>query len=418
MPANSTTPDRQSDQILIIGNYRQTLTAIRSLAAEGYQLVLGVDGDAAGSEHSRHTREVWPHPPITANKITFASALIELLTQRKDIAFLFPVGEDEMIAIIGIRQRLPAHVKILMPAAKTVQTCLDKSAMLQVVDHLHIPQARHATVSSLNELHTAADRIGYPLVIKPTDSSFKLLGGKAVICPHAAALHTLLSSWPVGERRLIVQRHAGGVRHNVYFFATNGKLIQASQVRIFRTDQPDDTGLAVSGVTVALDPKLEKHCRTLLRHLDYTGMGCVQFQVDEENDTLSFLELNPRLGANFAIAYKAGLNLPKMAIELAEGRLDTTAPEYNKPCKVGLHYAWTHGELLALKNAIANEGVSLKAFLSRLLLVGRTFVTSSVHVTWSWKDPLPTLYLYKELLHIPLKRIWPFTASAENKKNS
>jgi len=392
--------DTSSISILIIGNYRQTLMVVRSLDGRGYRLIVGNDGDTARVEHSRHVAEVWNHPPAGADKAAFLAALEALLSRRRDIAFLYPVGEDEMLAVSDAYTRLSARAGILMPVPDVVRTCLDKSLMLGVADGLDIPQAPHATVSSLDGLHAAAGRIGFPLVVKPTDSGFRLLGRKAVICRHSDDMESAFSTWPVDGRRLIVQRHAGGVRHNVYFFAVDGKLVQASQVRILRTDKPDDTGLAVSGVTVPLDPELDGYCRRLLEHLAYTGAGCIQFLVDGENGHVSFLELNPRLGANSAVVYRAGLDLPAMAFGLAQGCFDAAAAEYRRSCRTGVHYAWTQGELLALKKAIANRDLGPLEVLARLLVVARTFVTSSVHITWSWKDPLPTLLLYLDLLNL------------------
>lgn len=393
--------------ILVIGNLRQTLTVVRALAREGRRLIVGVGDETAYAEYSRYTDEVWCHPDVVSSRAEFVAALQALLSSRPDIKCLFPVGEDEMLALGEVYARLSGQIKILMPAPATVQTCVHKPTMLRIVDELDIPQAPHALVSSCEQLLQAAARIGYPVIAKPTDSSVSLWGRKALIFEDPAAARSRFSSWPVEAQQLIVQRHAGGPRHNVYFFAVDGEWVRASEVKILRTDRPDDTGLAVSGVTVAINPELEAYCRRLVKRLNYTGMGCIQFLFDEEHQRVSFLELNPRLGANFAIVYHAGFNLPKMALDLADGRFDANACEHQAPCRVGLHYAWTQGELLALKNAIVNECPGPRTTLGRLLLIARTCFGSSVHITWFWKDPVPTILLYFDLLPSPLRWMLP-----------
>ncbi|MBE9503441.1 MAG: ATP-grasp domain-containing protein [Proteobacteria bacterium] len=205
-------------------------------------------------------------------------------------------------------------------------------------------------------------------------------------------------------KKLLVQRHVPGPRHNVYFFAVAGRIINLSEVKILRTDATDGTGLAVSGVTIAITPELENYCHAMVRYLNYSGIGCVQFIVDATHNFMSFLELNPRLGANFAIVYHAGLDLPKMAIDLVNGRYNVESTSREEPCKVGLHYAWTLGELLSLKESLLTGKTGMgKAFI-RLVTIAKTALTSRVHVMWSWKDPLPTILLSIRLLPSALHR--------------
>jgi len=66
----------------------------------------------------------------------------------------------------------------------------------------------------------------------------------------------------------------------------------------------------------------------------------------------------------------------------------------------GLVYAWTYGDLRGLLAAWRDERISRReaARWARDLLA--TLGRASVHMTWRWDDPMPTLMLYAR--HLPL----------------
>lgn len=79
-----------SSKVLVIGNYCQTITVIRSLARAGYYIIVGCDEKRVFTQYSRHTSEVWRHPDITKSEEDFIAALTKFLARRQDIALVFP----------------------------------------------------------------------------------------------------------------------------------------------------------------------------------------------------------------------------------------------------------------------------------------------------------------------------------------
>src|SRR5262249_5798577 len=98
-----------SRKILILGNFRQTVTVIRSLARAGFTPIIGRDGGASFTEYSRYTAEVWVHPRVGQTD-AFLSALVTFLGARKDISFLFPVGETVLRCLALHPEQIPRAV--------------------------------------------------------------------------------------------------------------------------------------------------------------------------------------------------------------------------------------------------------------------------------------------------------------------
>ncbi len=87
-------------------------------------------------------------PNIAAGISPFIDALKRYLSQREDISLIFPVGENELLALCDAYESLSSKVVILMCSPQKVRTCLDKAEMLQIADKLGIPQASHTSVTS------------------------------------------------------------------------------------------------------------------------------------------------------------------------------------------------------------------------------------------------------------------------------
>jgi hypothetical protein len=132
----------------------------------------------------------------------------------------------------------------------------------------------------------------------------------------------------------------------------------------------------------------------------------VQFLVDEAQGTISLLELNPRLDATCAIPYYCGYDFPAVAVELAAyGRqLASTRPanDSNYPHRRGV---WTSGDLTRLGQDIRAQRVSWGEIRGRLVQITRSFWMADFHLTWSWRDPLPTCCVYAEMLRAAFRQI-------------
>ena len=335
--------ERATKTILLLGNRRQSLTVIRSLAAQGWKIIAAVNrGDDRNyhSHRSRFVSETWVHDDYHMNLNLFVTQLVNRLTTGEPIRAIFPVDEAAIRCIEKIRKQLPSPVVPVMANSQAIKTCLDKPSMFSVCEAMGVPVRQYHIAQSEAEVRQFATQLGYPLIIKPLDEETIAFGIKAEIVRDENQLEGLDSKIGLENRRLMVQEYATGPRHNVYFAAAEGKLVAAAEVKIARTDRQDGTGLAVSGRTVPPTKSLWQDTEALCSALNYHGVGCARFLVDADQNTRMFLELNPRLGANFAAVDHAGLHLARLAVEIALG---DELPDSSKVSdyRVGQSFAWT-----------------------------------------------------------------------------
>ncbi len=381
---------------LVLGDYRQTLAVVRALDGRGYRVVAGI-ADSAPSQvrWSRRVSQRWQHPQIDED---FAPVLREAI-ERFRPAVVFPVGDREIAWFGRHRDELP-DVPIAAPDVAITTECQDKVALMRRAGDHGVPHAPYRVVASPAELQAAVEEIGFPVFVKPHDPLLRIFGEKGIGCDDEQALAARFAEWPEPHRKLIVQRYAHGPRHNVYFAAHRGELLGAVEVEIIRTDRRDGTGLAVDGRAVAPNPELIAATETLAESMKYTGVGCTQFLVAGDG-TVSFLELNPRLGANYVVAHRAGLDLASIAVDLARDR-NVVVP----PLRTGVRYAWTLGDIDGLKEEIRGGGLESGDVVRWIGALIATAARARVHVTWKLDDPAPALVLaYRSLLRPLVRRL-------------
>lgn len=396
MSANSA---RAKRSVLLLGNYRPTLTVARTLAGDGFNVVLGLDDDPAGSaQHSRHVHEIWDHPGLHVDEgLAFGTALRAVLASRPDIGILYPVTEAMVRWMAENEARLPANVLVASPPAAVVLPCLDKLRMAECATLEDVPCQPFAAVSSVDELRISADRLGYPLVIRPLDHLLRIGVKKAVIVTGPAHLAETLPAWPEGHHALLLQTFARGERRDLYFAADGGHIFRFLEARIVRTDSYDGTGLSVEGEIVEPSRLLTEYTARMARRLGYSGIGCAQFLVDRATGHVSFLEINPRIAGSHRCTEEMGMDLTRLSIALAaKTAAGQKAAAFAYPA--GARYAWTYGDLGGLKGALASREIGAFRAIAWLARAAKTFLRADFHLSWDRADPWPTLLLFASQL--------------------
>ncbi len=374
-----------NETVLVIGDYQQTIAVVRSLARSGRTVIVGEHSRRAFAALSRHTHGTWKHPD-PQRTAEFTAALDALLARRRDIRWIFPVGESDLLALVACRDQLKHRVQMAMPPPHTMTACLDKPTSYEIANQLKIPQARSATAQDFLDLQACVSEIGIPLVVKCPDSTRLLDGRKALIIRSDDAFARWRVTLADARYPLVVQSWFNGARHNCQFAAVDGRITAYFEQRVLRTDEPDGTGFGIEGISVPPSRDLYAYTAALTEYLRYDGIGCAQFLVNDDDDTCAFLELNPRLDATCELAVRCGVDLPRFALE----------PAASSPSayRVGRRFHWLLGNLRALSALIKDDAPARHAIGAALRETAAAHWRADYKLTWEWTDPLPSLFMY------------------------
>ena len=408
-------------RVLVLGDYRQTVTVVRSLGRAGFEVTLGTDDARSSSGKSRYVTDVWVYDNATPQR--FCNSLEAFLrNERPD--FVFTIGESQLRRLIDAGPRLEPLSTWVNPEFATVARCFDKGALYELAPSLDIPTVPWARFTNVEDWRSRAGAMGFPVVVKRKDSAGQVLERKALIFREAAQFEAFLAELPRDPDRdsLLLQRYAAGVRHNCHVAAADGRLLAYFQQKVLRTDEPDDTGIGVAGVSVAPSAVLRGHCEAMTRALRYTGIGCIQFLVDERSGNAAFLEFNARMDSTAALPYRMGLDYPLLAMHLAAyrkarliGRNDArrllpppVAPGYPE----GRAYHWLYGDLKTCLVELRAGRIGIGRAAAWLADMARRSL-ASYHLTFDWRDPLPTLHMFwRKFFEAPLRRRLPVLRAA------
>lgn len=377
-------PDRPA--VLLLGNYRPALAISRALQPAGFHIIQGLEGDEGGCETSRHVAESWDHPQLAEGRSKFVGALDAYLRSRGDIGYVFPVSEEFVHALTRSNWSPPDGVKLIGPDSETVDLFSSKQRSLECARRCGVETLPFAIVSDFSAMLEKAAEIGFPVIIRPLGTTARLGHKKAVFAESPAQLQEAMPAWPAGHRELLLQRFATGSRHNVYFAARHGRLVASVESRILRTNHPDGTGLAVSGVTVAPTPVLTQATEALAMSANYTGIGLAQYMLDPATGRSCFIELNPRVSGSHAVPEDAGVPLSLLAIQLADAAREE--PDFIAG-KSGLRYVWFCGDVIGIKNAVKRGEIGLGRAIAAMALSIFDAFRADIHMVFRRDDPLP-----------------------------
>lgn len=393
---NSMTNKLGEPAVLLLGNYRPTMPVAKTFKNRGFKVIASLAGCDRGAEYCRYVDEIWDHPPLLERTQRFTDALNTFLLRNPNIETIVPVAEEYVRLFSTVGLELSRPVNILTNRKDTVTLCLDKVKLLTKASSIGLPVAPFILVDCLDRILDAGKAFGYPLVIRPEQSTNRLLGKKAITVNNANEVVDQLTQWPIGHENLLVQRKVQGIRHNIYFAARRGSIERYLHSKILRTDRQDGSGLAVEGLTIKPDPALMKFSKTLIADLKYSGIGCVQYLVDEQVGDIHFLEINPRIAGNHVLPEYCQLGLSDWFIENTIDPANSSSDE--RFGSTGVRYSWLAGDLQGLKIAWLQKEVSLPQATFWMFRALKTYFRSDLDIMINRNDPKPGIFALMEVI--------------------
>jgi hypothetical protein len=342
---------KRSDWVLVAGDSRGAVAAVRALAAAGYRVGVTVSGRGSMAAASRSCHRRVPVPDAVADPAGFAAAVRRELASRTYLAML-PATD-------------PAIVALELPAA----ALMDKEAWAPLARAAGLEVPPTEVFESRAALLAAAGRLAYPAIAKPSLKRFTAtrLGQPADIgrLPDVAA-------------RILVQPFLDDQLHGVIGLAWRGEIVAAAQFRYERV-WPFPCGTMSAAVTVDPDDRLLAGFASML-----TGFDGI-FHADLAGPYL--LDLNPRIHAALPLAEAAGARLIEAYCELMRGGSSRAARG-----RAGVRFRWIEGDMRSIIRAFRDGRLDASGALGAIRPR-----RGDVLGVESLRDPLPMLQRFHRI---------------------
>ncbi len=362
----------------------------RSLEAAGFTVV-GTHEPGRFRGRSRYCPSPLRTPSPELSPDLFLEA-VERICRTHGIDAVLPGDDERSTRLLVTRLPRPGGAVVVGPDAEQYNLVCDKGNLHDTARAAGLDTPRAATVglsdrgepdwpplpSVVKPRWAPAEGRGIPLRRSAVSVSTPAERDAAVALIHAAEIDALIEERIVGKAWRI-------------HFVTDGRQTFAIPVITVRSFPPDAGESSVQVVPWSSPAELYAATDRLIAYLGYKGPGSFQFL---ERDGRFYLhDVNLRLPSSVGLSIAAGLDMPRLAVEVALG-LETTL---SGPVHYGARYVALEGELKSLLLRIRSREP-----LSSIWEVASDIALAAVSPRrvldqFSVTDPLPTLALAAQL---------------------
>jgi predicted ATP-grasp superfamily ATP-dependent carboligase len=348
------------DALVLDGHARQALVATRTLGRHGLQVATAECSELCDSLFgvptfaSRWSARTNRLPSYHDDPNAYAQAVIDLACAHP-ARVVIPSMDGSVAALRSWRSCFEQHgVALALASESALDAANDKKQTLASAVELGIPCPRTIPIECADDTRAALAEVGYPAVIKPTQSwvsnadSATRVVSKAVLEESEAVRYVeeliMLGGSPV------IQQMANGPREAVSVFYAQGKFWATCAQVAYRTT-PVLGGVSVVRESIPMPADLESAALALVRALDLEGYCEVEFRRDATGRPL-LMEINARLSGSIEVAIRSGVPFPALLWQWAAGEPLAAVPGY----QTGVKMRYLKGDMKWLWENIKSRG--------------------------------------------------------------
>ncbi|TDL23038.1 carbamoyl-phosphate synthase [Rickenella mellea] len=359
--------------------------AMKALREEGVDAVLINPNIATWQTSHQLASEVY-FLPITADYVAY------VLEKERPDGILLTFGGQSALNVgiqldkMGILERL--GVQVLGTPIRTLEVSEDRDLFVQALKEIDIPVAQSTAVSSVNGALAAAEKIGYPVILR---SAFTLGGLGSGFANDPDEMRDLAAKSLSLSPQVLIERSMKGWKELEYEVVRDG----ADNTIICCNMENFDPLGTHTGDSIVVAPSqtlpddeyhmLRTAALKVIRHLGVVGECNIQYALNPTSREYCVIEVNARLSRSSALASKAtGYPLAYTAAKIALGHtlpeLPNAVTKTTTACfEPSLDYIVTKipkWDLAKFSSQVNREvGSSMKS-VGEVMAIGRTFEES------------------------------------------
>jgi protein-tyrosine-phosphatase/predicted ATP-grasp superfamily ATP-dependent carboligase len=384
------------------------LTVSRSLAQRGCHVYLAghVERPLASRSNAIDTYYQYPDPLQSTN--LFVEWLLAHV-ESNEYDLVVPVTERVVVPLSRNIEKF-SRIKIALPSRESLEVALDKSRTLTLAKKVGVPCPHSVTVSTVEQLSTAAATLKFPVVIKPSRSIAVAASGSSQLqVSYAFDLSELESGCEHALKfgPVILQEYFAGDGVGIELIAKQGEIIYSFQ-HLRLHEVPLTGGGSSLRKSVPVMPDLLEASRKLISALGWNGVAMVEFKHNPSSDEFCLMEINGRFWGSLPLAAAAGADFPAMLFDLEVKGAVGAYPPYRNNVYCRLLSRDMHWYEAILRSGADTRIVNLPDAAGVLKGLGLFLHPRHRYDVQSLLDPLPGLIDIGQMLKIYYSRAVAF----------
>ncbi len=238
-----------------------------------------------------------------------------------------------------------AGVPIIGTSPESIDLAEDRKRFGKLIEELKIPQPEGAMATSVEEAVAGANRVGYPVLVRPS----YVLGGRAMVIAYddAAVVQYMTTAIEYSQERPVLIDHflEDAIECDVDALCDGDDVVIAGIMQHIEEAgiHSGDSSCVLPSVDLSDDvlQTIREYTRKLAMALSVRGLVNIQFAI--QRGTVFVIEVNPRASRTVPYVSKAtGIPLAKVASRIMVGRkLKELLPEQvagGRDLETGSHY--------------------------------------------------------------------------------
>ncbi len=359
------------------GHFRKTLAVVRSLGGKGIDVTVGERTFLNTSFFSKYCsrRLVYPSPRQRPDQ--FIEFLLNEI-RKNHYECIFPMEEETLLLLAKYRSEISRYTYFLSPDLEKIEFVRDKGNLMRFSEAHGIPIPKTHYLPPTQSLPPWGGGEGEGYVIKPRISSGSLgivyVKERKDLSPCYQSVHKrfpfpLIQEWIPD----------GGGTYGFSALFNEESNVKATFVHKKLRMYPIDGGPSTLGEGVEHHQIMELGL-SLLKSLNWVGVGMAEFKVDPRDGVPKLMEVNPRFWGSLQLAIVSGVDFPCLLLKMA--RRESFEPVL---CyRVGKRFRWLLlGDILHFLNNPDRFHLHPSFF--------RFFDPNTSYDVFSKDDPLPLL---------------------------
>ncbi|KIJ65916.1 hypothetical protein HYDPIDRAFT_87520 [Hydnomerulius pinastri MD-312] len=301
--------------------------AMKALREEGVEAVLINPNIATWQTSHQLASEVY-FLPITADYVAY------VLEKERPDGILLTFGGQSALNVgieldrMGVLDRL--GVQVLGTPIRTLEISEDRNLFVEALKEINIPVAQSTAVSTVPAALEAAEKIGYPVILR---SAFTLGGLGSGFASNPTELRDLSAKSLSLSPQVLIERSMKGwkeLEYEVVRDAADNTIICCNMENFDPLGTHTGDSIVVAPSQTLNDEEyhmLRSAAIKVIRHLGVIGECNIQYALNPESKEYCVIEVNARLSRSSALASKAtGYPLAYTAAKIALGHTLPSLP--------------------------------------------------------------------------------------------
>ena len=314
-----------STPVLVMGGQQNTLSVVRSLGRAGVRVsVSGAPEPACWAPRSRYCSGSYPYPSGSPPEIFWKSLL---LSEQKPLqgTMLLTCNDDAIQFVAEHKEELRKFYIVDENIPEQQQAMLDKQKTLELAAEAGCPIPLYWNISALEDVAQIESAVTFPVMIKPIHSHIfrrYYVGKKYLLAEDYQQLLALVTETLDKGIEVMVCEMIPGPDTQLSSYYTyldkEGDALFHFTKKVIRRF-PVNSGGATYHITEWNKETAEMGER-FFRHIDFKGLGNIEFKRDLRDGKLKVIECNARFTAAQELLVQSGMDISLMIYRQLTGQ--------------------------------------------------------------------------------------------------